>query len=79
MVKCTLLTVLVYWCCTVLQCSLMDLSDLVELFLAGNPFCTEHGNYHKVLHEVIPHLEMLDGVGAPTHNVHSMLDTWGVK
>ena len=49
----------------VLQSTLAELTELAELYVAGNPFSTEGGEkpiYHAVLQKLIPTLEILDGV-----------------
>ena len=49
------------------QYVLEDLSELVELFLAGNPFCDPDGpmpHYHFAIQTIVPELEIIDGVSA---------------
>ena len=39
---------------------------MVEVFLVGNPFCSEEGpmpQYHSEILQVLHQLEVLDGVG----------------
>lgn len=52
-------------CDVVSQCLLKGLPDLVELYLAGNPFTLEGGErptYHVDIQTVLPLLEIIDGV-----------------
>ena len=49
----------------VFQYVLEDLPELVELFLAGNPFCDPDGpmpHYHSAIQTIVPELEIIDGV-----------------
>nr|XP_002740712.1 PREDICTED: protein phosphatase 1 regulatory subunit 7-like [Saccoglossus kowalevskii] len=48
-----------------LQCGLCKISNLVELFISGNPFAAEGGEKQSYIHELrtlLPKLEILDGV-----------------
>jgi len=45
-------------------CSLSAMSELVELFISGNPFTLDDGEmptYHLLVQQVLPNLEIIDG------------------
>jgi len=49
----------------IFQYYLETMSDLVELFIAGNPFCAQDGampHYFSAIQTVLPDLEIIDGV-----------------
>ena len=62
--------------CGLFQCSLKELPELVELYLAGNPVTLEDGEcptYHTDIQTVLPALEIVDGVSRSlTPGLHSV-------
>ena len=51
--------------------ALGELKDLVELRVEGNPLCSATANYRAKVTEVLPNLEILDGVSGSSNGQSS--------